>query len=161
MAEAFDADSVAALIFTPDERYVLQLRDRAAGVDFPGHWGLFGGALEPDETPEEALHRELAEELAIAASPLTPFSIAISDERVHGGWYCRRRFYELPIEPDRLQSLELHEGVAFAAFSIGDICDMGDEVIPFDLCAILMHARREVSRQTLLARRRGEGSSNA
>ena len=43
--------------------YLLQLRDETPGIYYPGHWGLFGGQIEPGETPAQGLVRELGEEL--------------------------------------------------------------------------------------------------
>ena len=36
------------------------------GIWFPGHWGFFGGAVEPGESPIEAVMRELVEEIGVA-----------------------------------------------------------------------------------------------
>ena len=41
---------------------LLQLRDRTPGIPFPGHWSTLGGHLEPGESPEEGVRRELREE---------------------------------------------------------------------------------------------------
>jgi 8-oxo-dGTP diphosphatase len=51
-----------ALIYQGD-RVLLQLRDDNPNITYPNYWGLFGGTLDPGETPEQAMRRELTEEL--------------------------------------------------------------------------------------------------
>ncbi|AFZ35246.1 NUDIX hydrolase [Stanieria cyanosphaera PCC 7437] len=55
--------AVALAIFHQDEQFLMQLRDNIPEIKYPGHWGLFGGHLEADETPEVGLKREILEEL--------------------------------------------------------------------------------------------------
>jgi 8-oxo-dGTP diphosphatase len=57
---------IAAIILENDEgKFLLYLRDNKPGIPFPDHWDLIGGHLEEGETPEEALVREVKEELDI------------------------------------------------------------------------------------------------
>lgn len=57
-----------ALLFDRNGQLLIYLRDNKPEISFPGYWDLFGGRVEPDETPEQALVRELNEELGITIS---------------------------------------------------------------------------------------------
>lgn len=48
------------------------LAQRPAGKELAGFWEFPGGKLEPGESPEAALRRELHEELAIHADDIEP-----------------------------------------------------------------------------------------
>jgi len=63
---------VAAALVAEDGRVLLA--QRPAGKSLAGLWEFPGGKLEPGETPEAALARELEEELGIIAGPLVPFT---------------------------------------------------------------------------------------
>jgi 8-oxo-dGTP diphosphatase len=57
---------IAAIILENDKgEFLLALRDNKPGIPFPNHWDLIGGHVEEGETPEEALIREVKEELDI------------------------------------------------------------------------------------------------
>ena len=66
----------AAALFDPDGRVLLA--QRPEGKAMAGLWEFPGGKIESGETPEQALTRELAEELSITVSEsdLTPFTFA-------------------------------------------------------------------------------------
>lgn len=63
-----------------EPRFLLQLRDDIPTIAYPGVWGLFGGHLEPEETPLEGLKRELLEEISYAVLSPKPFQ-TVADER--------------------------------------------------------------------------------
>ena len=55
---------IAAIIFENDKGELLfYLRDNKPGIPFTCHWDLFGGHIEEGETPEQALVREVKEEI--------------------------------------------------------------------------------------------------
>ena len=57
---------IAAIILENDKGdFLLALRDNKSWIPFPNHWDLIGGHVEEGETPEEALVREVKEELDI------------------------------------------------------------------------------------------------
>ncbi|HUO97746.1 MAG TPA: 8-oxo-dGTP diphosphatase MutT [Rhizomicrobium sp.] len=66
----------ACALIDPDGRVLIA--QRPAGKQMGGLWEFPGGKLEPGERPEQALIRELSEELGIAVKEqcLAPFSFA-------------------------------------------------------------------------------------
>jgi 8-oxo-dGTP pyrophosphatase MutT (NUDIX family) len=146
--EGLHADSVAAIIFTPGGQYLLQQREDRKGVDFPGMWGLFGGSVEPGESREGAIARELLEELELTVSFPVLFADLVFDERSYGGWYCRRTYFEVRLEDAAVHRLALREGRGMSLFHLQTAAALGSKLIPFDACALLMHARRDESRAT-------------
>jgi 8-oxo-dGTP diphosphatase len=65
-----DPVRVAAGVLVEDGRVLIARR--APGRSEGGKWEFPGGKLEPGETPEECLVRELAEELGIQTRVLSP-----------------------------------------------------------------------------------------
>lgn len=68
---------VAAVILVDHDGRIL-LAQRPEGKALAGLWEFPGGKVEPDETPEDALCRELKEELDITTAPscLAPLTFA-------------------------------------------------------------------------------------
>jgi len=55
---------IAQIILENDKgEFLIYLRDGKPGIPFPHHWDLIGGHVEEGETPEEALIREVKEEI--------------------------------------------------------------------------------------------------
>jgi 8-oxo-dGTP diphosphatase len=58
------AVEVALAMLQRNGRWLMPLRDEIPTIVAPGCCGLFGGHLDPGETPEQALLRELLEEIS-------------------------------------------------------------------------------------------------
>jgi len=135
--------AVAALLQLSDGRYVMQLRDAKPEIFYPDHWGCFGGAVEPDETPVDAVVRELAEELAVRVEPATvkrftefTFDFGFAGDRIRV-----RTFYAVTLPQADLTGLVLGEGADLAAFEPERLLAM-PRVVPYDAFALWMHHAR-------------------
>ena len=53
------------LLVNAQGELAFQLRDDRPEVPYPNQWGLFGGWQLPDESPEQAIMREIKEELGV------------------------------------------------------------------------------------------------
>jgi 8-oxo-dGTP diphosphatase len=93
---------IAVAVLERQGLWLLQLRDDIEGIVHPGTWGLFGGHLDPGETPEQALRRELLEEIHWVAGEVNPWFAHEEPQRV-------LHVFRVPLEVS-LQQLELREG---------------------------------------------------
>jgi 8-oxo-dGTP diphosphatase len=55
------------------------LTTRPPGKVYAGHWEFPGGKVEPGESVEQALRRELHEELGITIGPARPWQVEVMD----------------------------------------------------------------------------------
>jgi 8-oxo-dGTP pyrophosphatase MutT (NUDIX family) len=133
--------AVAAIILV-EGKYLLQKRDPKPDIWYPGFWGLFGGGVEPDEAPLDALARELHEELELtAASPPRFFTRFDFDLGGVGLGRYFRSFYVVSISADAFSRCILHEGSAMALFSGPEILAEA-RVSPYDDFALMLHYHR-------------------
>lgn len=106
---------VSIAMLYQENQFLLQLRDDKPEIYWPGQWAFFGGHLEPGESPTEALHRELLEEIGYQPSLATHFCSAPVEE----SGVIRHVFYA-PLTV-AIESLELNEGMDLGLASVEDI----------------------------------------
>jgi 8-oxo-dGTP diphosphatase len=73
---------VAIALLHHDGQFLLQLRDNIPTIVYPGHWAFFGGHLEPGESADVAIRRELLEEIGYAPPHLIHFRSYTEDPKV-------------------------------------------------------------------------------
>jgi 8-oxo-dGTP diphosphatase len=101
------AEIAQVLLFDRGGRLLVYLRDDRPEIPFPNHWDLFGGHLEAGETPEQALVREVREELGITLKEwqfFRRFDCAVGDA------YPNVKHIYWAAIPEEPEELTLHEG---------------------------------------------------
>jgi ABC-2 type transport system ATP-binding protein len=140
-------NAAVALIVDEQGRYLMQLRDAKRTIFFPDHWGCFGGALEPGETDEQCLAREIDEELGLDLRQCTVrhFTTFTFNFDFAGGSVIYRSFFEVKADSVLLADLPLREGRAKKLVAGPKLLAM--QVVPYDRFAIWMHCyRHELSK---------------
>jgi 8-oxo-dGTP pyrophosphatase MutT (NUDIX family) len=104
---------VAIALIRRGDRWFLQRREASNPV-LPGCWEFPGGKVEEDESPEEALRRELMEEVGLRVKGATAWSIQEGTVALHPflveaegmprthlawGWFTAAEMPKLPIPP--------------------------------------------------------------
>ncbi len=136
------SDAVAALILVEGQGYLMQLRDDRPDIWYPGHWGLFGGAVDLGEEPLAALKRELREELELEIDRAELFTRFDFDLGAAGLDRYFRSYYVVGIAPAQLAGLRLHEGAAMRVFG-GEAILREARVTPYDDFALFLHHTRD------------------
>jgi 8-oxo-dGTP diphosphatase len=70
-------DVAVGVLIDPEGRFLLT--SRPEGKVYAGYWEFPGGKLEAGETVEDALRRELHEELGITIGPAEPWKVELVD----------------------------------------------------------------------------------
>lgn len=105
--------TVAVAILYQNQRFLMQLRDDIPNIAYPGCWAFFGGHLEPGESPEVGIQRELLEEIGYAPPNLARFDTLTQDTHV-------RHIFQAPLTIG-LETLQLNEGCDLRLVSIAEI----------------------------------------
>ena len=137
-----DVSAVAALLFAPDGRYLMQKRDERPEARMAGHWGAFGGQVDAHETPREALIREIREELSFEPADARWFTEILYCLHQVGRRFHRKHFFEVPVTAEDIARMTLNEGAEMRLFTFGELAAQ-PRVVPWDCYGVMLHARRE------------------
>ena len=111
---------VVGVILRNEQDILLEKRSSQA-LCHPGLWDIPGGKIESDETAEQALQRELREELAITAtSPISPVCV-FDDIDFASRLIIRHHIFELAI--DKLQ-VQPQQGMLVNWFAEKDLFEL-------------------------------------
>ena len=98
----------------------MQQRDELADLPFPGCWNFFGGLAEETESTEEALERELTEELGCVPGRFEP---ELFQWEWKSDWASTNNHF-FPVRNEmEISRLVLNEGQGFAWLSVEDLVE--------------------------------------
>ena len=108
---------VGAIIENPVYGFLLQKRDYTPGIPFQGLWTLFGGRVDEGESSEQALFRELREELQFKKENALICRVVQENELDDGN----RQFIYHVVTNAKIGDLVLKEGETFGYFNKSDV----------------------------------------
>ncbi|MFG2365828.1 methyltransferase, FxLD system [Streptomyces mirabilis] len=112
----------AALLTDDEGRYLLHLRSANKPIWRPGQWALLGGNTERGETCDEAIVRELDEEIGLAIPDLTGF-VTLDTLSANGSFKDRVRVYHGTLNTP-VHEIELREGIQLRWTRIEETAEM-------------------------------------
>ena len=123
-----------AILVAETGRYLMKRRDDLPWLIFPNQWSFFGGGLEPGETPEEALRREVDEELGFTVDVVEYFmdwrvTLPFPRPRIEHVY-----LFTVPIAEADIANFTLMEGAEMRLFRPEELAVLPN-VVPVDTSA--------------------------
>ena len=129
--------NVAAIIFTNKRGEVLLQKKDLTFKRWPGRWSFFGGGLEQNENPAEALRREVKEEIGYDLTDEKLFTVY---DYVDADRQGKMHIYTANFN-ESISSISIGEGAGFAFFAKEEID--GLSVIDHDLVILKKFFNKE------------------
>jgi 8-oxo-dGTP diphosphatase len=121
----------ASIIFVdPSGDVLLCLRDDKDNIPFPNCWDLLGGTVEPNETPQECIVREIQEEIRQSIEEPRLFKVTSFDDRIEYTYF--------QLANRDLSNVRLYEGQRLKWFSKAEIQSLPPEAIAFGFREVLL-----------------------
>lgn len=108
--------SVCVILENTKKEILLLLRDDKTTIQYPNQWVILGGQMENDEEPEEAIRREIREEIEAEMGNLRLIKTYEWPEKTEYVFYS-----QLDINP---KNTPLHEGQEIRYFPKDEISHM-------------------------------------
>lgn len=114
--------TVSAILVNGRGEVLLQLRDHRAGMLWPGHWTIPGGHVEAGESPDDAIRREMIEEMELGDLSLRLWT-TFDAPRGDPPFVCAEHIYTGRLDVPAA-SIRLHEGQRVQFFEAEQIDGM-------------------------------------
>ncbi|MHB8898737.1 MAG: NUDIX hydrolase, partial [Thermoguttaceae bacterium] len=101
------------LLVNNADQILLLLRDDNLEIPYPNMWDLPGGHVEPDETPEQCIVREIREEMGLDIPLPRLFRVTDFPDRIEHTFWFRMNL--------NLDEIRLTEGQRLRWFSESDV----------------------------------------
>lgn len=111
-------NSVSIILLTNNDKIVLQHRDDISNIEYPNYWGLIGGWIETNESPLDAIKREVFEELYALDKGIIKvkdLKLLISEFRDDKGW---TEYVFVGKLHNQIECLRIKEGQSIAEFTL-------------------------------------------
>lgn len=110
----YELIGTTAILINPRGEVLLQHRDNISTIRYPDHWSRPGGVMEPGETPEQTIRRELREELGRDLVEVEPYG------RILDAYRNLIHIFLAPID-QRAKDLALGEGRELRFFGADEL----------------------------------------
>ena len=112
-------DKISKVILYKDDEVLLQLRDNRPDIDYPNTWSIIGGYIDEGETAEQAMIREIEEEIGLKIDHVELFTSKITVEDEGGDEFEENIFSA--VLPCDISELQANEGREIRMFKVSEL----------------------------------------